>query len=108
MSFDKSKGNENRGKSKNRMSKSRNGRNLECWNCSKTCHLKKNCRALRKNEDKNNDVANTITDEVWDALILSVDNSCDFWVLDSVRHSTLLHNVIFWRIMLWEIMGLLG
>ena len=51
-------------------------------NCGKTGHLKKNYRAPRKNEDKNNDAANFVTDEVRDALILSVDNSCDSWVLD--------------------------
>ena len=45
--------------------------------------MKKNFRAPRKNEDKNNDAANVITDEVRDALILSVDDSCDSWVLDS-------------------------
>ena len=45
--------------------------------------MKKNCRALRKNEDKNNDVANAVTSKVRDALILSIDDSCDSWVLDS-------------------------
>ena len=30
-----------------------------------------------KDEDKNNDVANVVTDEVYDALILSVDDSYD-------------------------------
>ena len=42
-----------------------------------------NYKAPRKNEDKNNDTANIVTDEVRDALILSVDDSCDSWVLDS-------------------------
>ena len=88
------------------MSKSRNGRNLECWNCGKTGHLKKNFMALRKNIDKNNDAANAVTDEVPNALILSIDDSCDSWVLDSGASSPLLHNVIFWRIMLREIMGM--
>ena len=68
--------------SKNRNGKSKNGRNLEYWNCGKTGHLKKNYRAPRKNKDKNNDVANAVTDEVRDALILSVDDSYDSWVLD--------------------------
>ena len=47
-SSDRNKGNRNRGKSKNGMSKSRNDRNLECWNCSKIGHLKKNCKAPTK------------------------------------------------------------
>ena len=69
------KGNGDRGKSKNGRGKSRNDRNLECQNCGKTGHLKKNCITLRKNEDKNNDIANTIIDEFCDALISLVDDS---------------------------------
>ena len=79
----RNKGNRNRGKSKNERSKSKNCRNLEYWNCDKTSHLKKNCRAPRKNEDKNNDVANTVTDEERDALFLSVNDSWASWVLNS-------------------------
>ena len=45
-------------------------------------HLKKRFRAPRKSEDKNN-VANVVTDEVQDALILSIDDLCDSSVLDS-------------------------
>ena len=44
--------------------------------------MKKNCRAPRKNENKNNDADNVVTDKVRDALILSVDDSYDSWVLD--------------------------
>ena len=76
-SFKRNKGNRNRGKSKNERSKSKNCRNLEYWNCDKTGHLKKKCRAPRKNEDKNNDAANTVTDEEKDALFLSVNDSWD-------------------------------
>ena len=64
MSFERNsnKGNGNQGKSKNGRGKSRNSRNLECWNYGKTGHLKKNCRAPRKNKDKND--VNVVTDEV--------------------------------------------
>ena len=62
-SSDRNKGNGNRDKSKNGRGMSRNGRTLECWNCSKTGHLKKNYRVPRKNENKN-DAANVVTDEV--------------------------------------------
>ena len=82
-SSDRNQGNGNRGKSKNERRKLRNGRNIKCWNCGKTGHLKKNCRAPRKNEDKNNDAANDVIDEVRDTLIFSIDDSCDSWVLDS-------------------------
>ena len=74
------KGNRNRGRSNNGRGKSRNGSNLECWNYGKTGHLKKNYIAPKNNEDKNNDTANAIIDEVHDALILLVDDCCDFWV----------------------------
>ena len=76
------KGDRNQGKSKNGRGKSKNGRNLECWNCGKTGHMKKNCRALRKNKDKNNDTTNVVTDKVSNALILSVDDSYDSSVID--------------------------
>ena len=46
------------------------------WNYCKTGHLKKNYGAPRKNEDKN-DAANVVTNEVQDALILSVDDLYD-------------------------------
>lgn len=79
------------------------GRSLNvefCWNCGNTCHLKKNCRTLKKNEEQNNEVANAVTDEVQDALILSVDSSIDSWVLDlgaffrTIAHHEILENFI--------------
>ena len=60
----RNKGKGNRGKSKIGRDKLRNGRNLEYWNCGKSDHLKKNYRAPRKNEDKNSDATNVVTDEV--------------------------------------------
>ena len=59
-------GNENRGKSKNGRGKSRINKSLESWNYGKIGYLKKNSRALRKNEDKNNDATNVVTNEVQD------------------------------------------
>ena len=65
------------------------------WNCSKTGHLKNNCRPPRKNKDKN-DAANVVIDKIRDALILSVDDLCDSWVLDSgvSFHTTSQHDVL--------------
>ena len=37
----------------------------------------------KKNEDKNNDATNDVTNKVCDAPILSIDDSCDSWVIDS-------------------------
>jgi hypothetical protein len=63
-------------------SKSRFGQQLECWNYGKTGHFKKNCRELKKKIG--NDAANVMaTEEVHDALLLSVDSSLDSWVLNS-------------------------
>ena len=42
---------ENRGKSKKGRSKSRFGK-IECWNCGKKGHLKKDCRAPKKKGDR--------------------------------------------------------
>ena len=97
------KGNGNWGKSKNRREKLKNDRNLECWNCGKIGHLKKNYRAPRKNEDKINVAASVVIDEVRDALILSIRDSCDSWVLDlgALFHTTsqrdVLENYIAWN-----------
>uniref|UniRef100_A0A2N9GIS0 Retrovirus-related Pol polyprotein from transposon TNT 1-94 n=1 Tax=Fagus sylvatica TaxID=28930 RepID=A0A2N9GIS0_FAGSY len=75
--------NYNRGRSKSRKgrSKSKPGRQLECWNCGKTGHIRKNCWELKKKNE--NDSANVVTEEVHDALLLSVDNPIESWVLDS-------------------------
>lgn len=77
--------NSNRNRSKSRRggrSKSRSGRQPECWNCGKTGHFKKNCREPQKKRNEN-DAANAVTDELQDALLLSVDSPIDSWVLDS-------------------------
>uniref|UniRef100_A0A2N9EUG1 Retrovirus-related Pol polyprotein from transposon TNT 1-94 n=1 Tax=Fagus sylvatica TaxID=28930 RepID=A0A2N9EUG1_FAGSY len=57
------------------------GRQLECWNCGKTGHIRKNCWELKKKNE--NDSANVVTEEVHDALLLSVDSPIESWVLDS-------------------------
>jgi hypothetical protein len=55
-------GNSGEGRSKSRNgSKSRSGRQLECWNCGKTGHFKKNCREPRKKTG--NDSANVVVTE---------------------------------------------
>ncbi|RVW88928.1 Retrovirus-related Pol polyprotein from transposon TNT 1-94 [Vitis vinifera] len=62
-------------------SKSRSSQQVQCWNCGKTGHFKRQCKSLKKkNED---DSANAVTEEVQDALLLVVDSPLDDWVLDS-------------------------
>jgi hypothetical protein len=73
-------GNYRKGKSKSRLGK------IECWNCGKKGHLKKDCRTLKKQRDgqqERNQEANVTGDVLQDALILSVDNISESWVVDS-------------------------
>ena len=123
---------ENRGRNPDRnnrsngRSKSRNGRGqskfrqpVECWNCGKTGHIKKNCRAPPKKEDNTRGGANAVTHEIVYALVVSVDSPrkikahdatanttkasisyvdspVDSWVLDSGAsfHTTPHHNIM--------------
>jgi hypothetical protein len=82
---DRGKGSGNRGNSRKGRSKSRLGK-IECWNCGKKGHLKKDCRAPKKQRDgqqEKNQEANVTGDVLQDALILSVDNIFESWVVDS-------------------------
>ena len=48
---------------------------------STTGHFRRQCKSpKKKNED---DFANVVTEEVQDALLLTVDSPLDDWVLDS-------------------------
>jgi hypothetical protein len=79
------KGSGNRKNSRKGRSKSRLGK-IECWNCGKKGHLKKDCRAPNKQRDgqqERNQEENVIGDVLQDALILFVDNIFDSWVVDS-------------------------
>jgi hypothetical protein len=69
---------------------------LECWNCGKTGHIKKNCTKPKKK----NDSANVVTEEVHDALLLSVDSPIESWVLESgasfhtIAHREIIQNYV--------------
>ncbi|WVZ03536.1 hypothetical protein V8G54_024342 [Vigna mungo] len=77
------------GRSKERRSNSKNhhsfqnSKTIECWNCGKVGHYKNQCKSARKNhEDKAEaNVASTSRGE--DALICSLENKEESWVLDS-------------------------
>jgi hypothetical protein len=82
---DRGKGFGNRGNSRKGRSKSRLGK-IECWNCGKKGHLKKDYRSPKKQRDgkhERNQEANVIGDVLQDALILSVYNISKSWVVDS-------------------------
>jgi hypothetical protein len=77
-------GSGNHGNSRRSRSKSRIGK-IECWNCGKKGHLKKDCRAQEKQRDgqqEKNQEANVTGDMLQDALILSIDNISESWVVD--------------------------
>jgi hypothetical protein len=81
---DRGKGFGKRGNSRKGRSKSRLGK-IECWNCGKKGHLKKDCRAPKKQRDgqqERNQEANVTGDVLQDDLILSVDNISESWVVD--------------------------
>jgi hypothetical protein len=64
-------GNSRKGRSKSRLGK------IECWNCGKKGHLKKDCKAPKKQRDgqqERNQEANVKGDVLQNALILSIDN----------------------------------
>jgi hypothetical protein len=78
------KGSGNRGNYRKGKSKSILG-NIECRNCGKKRHLNKDCRAPKKQRDgqqEKNKEANVTGDVLQDALILSVDNISESWVVD--------------------------
>ena len=72
--------NSNKGRSKSKnsnrnRSKFRSGQQVQCWNCGKTGHFRRQCKtSKKKNED---DYANAVTKEVHDALLLIVDSPLD-------------------------------
>jgi hypothetical protein len=66
----------NHGNSRKGISKSILGK-IECWNCRKKGHLKKDCRDIKKQRDgqqEKNQEANVAVDVLQDSLILSLDN----------------------------------
>ena len=82
--------NRNRSKSKYRSkSRIRDGRSY--WNYGKKGHLKGDCPTLNKNKgDQNLKSPNAATEEIYDALIFSIDSPLESWILASGAsfHST--------------------
>ena len=75
----------NHGKSKKGKSNSR-FRKIQCWNCGKKGHLKKDYKAPKKKGDRQQETtqeANVAGDVLQDDLILALDNTSDNWVVYS-------------------------
>jgi hypothetical protein len=82
---DRGKGSGNRGNSRKGRSKSKMGK-IECWNCGKKGHLKKDCRALKKQRDgqqEKKQEANVTCYVLQDDLIIFVDNILEYWIVYS-------------------------
>lgn len=60
---------------------------IACWKCEKKGHLKKDSKSRKGKEgdahQETNHEANVIGDVLQDALILSLENIIDAWVVDS-------------------------
>jgi hypothetical protein len=90
--------NSGKGRSKSRKGKSKSkfGQQPECWNCGKTVHYKKNCRELKKKKIDDDSTNVVVTEEVQDALLLSIDSPLNSWVLDSRAsfHTTAIREIL--------------
>src|SRR5712692_3096846 len=84
-----------RGKSPSNCKNSKKGRSksrfrkIECWNCGKKGHLKKDYRAPNKKGDRQQETTqdvNVAGDVLQDDLILALDNTNDYWVVYSGAH----------------------
>jgi hypothetical protein len=94
-----------RGRSKSRTGRSKsryprnsnsqsNSKNIECWNCGKTGHYKNQCKASKKEAERNS--TNVVANRAQEAMILSVDSPLDSWVLDSRAsfHTTSIREIL--------------
>lgn len=82
----------NRSKYEKCRSKSRSSQQeVECWNCGKMGHYRRNYKELRKQ----NDSANVVAGQNQDVLLLLVDSLIDSWVLDS---GASFHTTAHWEI----------
>ena len=74
-----------RSKSRKGISKSRSG--IVCWKCGKRGYLRKYYKSRKEKEgdaqQENNHEANVTSDVLQDALIHSLENIIDAWVVDS-------------------------
>ncbi|RVW70974.1 Retrovirus-related Pol polyprotein from transposon TNT 1-94 [Vitis vinifera] len=71
--------NSNRGRSKSRnsnrnISKSRSGQQVQCWNCGKTGHFRRQCKSPKKKNE--NDSANAVTEEPWMLWVWEMSGYC--------------------------------
>ena len=92
----------NHGKYKKGRSKSRFEK-IEFWNYGKKGHQKKDCRARKKKDERQQETTqevNAAGDVLQDALILALDNTSDYWVVylgascHATPHRKLFHDYV--------------
>jgi len=73
--------------SKSRKGKSKSRSGIVCWKCGKKGHMNKDCKSWKGKEgdtqQENNHEMNVTGDVLQDALILSLENIINAWVVDS-------------------------
>ncbi|KAF5797362.1 putative RNA-directed DNA polymerase [Helianthus annuus] len=70
----------NRGRSKSRRrGQSKNRKDIECWNCKEKGHFRSQCTKPAAKKEVNS----VSSEELGDALICSVEDSVESWIMDS-------------------------
>ena len=96
--------NQIRGRSKSKgKGQKKDRKDIVCWNCDKIGHFSSQCKAPKKNkknQPKEDDSANSASEDDEDAFVCCVDSPIESWILDSGAsfHATscreLLHNYV--------------
>ena len=73
--------------------KGNNGKDIVYWNCEKNGHFSSQCKVpkkKKKNQSRDDDSANSTSEDIADALICYVDSPIESWIMDSGAsfHST--------------------
>ena len=75
--------NQIRGRSKSKgKGQKKDRKDIVCWNCDKIGHFSRQCKAPKKNKPKEDDSANSASEDDEDAFVCCVDSPIESWILD--------------------------